>query len=411
MTDAFDTGYAADLAAMEERSIALSAATYDAIHATVVDPTAIRACGRVLGISRTLASKILRLSTATDLAVVLTVMPGKRGWQTVLDALRRTKCDARLIGRLQEEIARFDSTAEKRGIDREALVAMAGGGLDSKASRQEHRRLREQAFHAMSMTWGVLAEVRLASFLVLPSGSNDFLDIESVSSLRGLHRIGPGPNPRIQMSTGAFLASKERRQDPAGPRNAAGDWYDSRHSTRGIESELQVHDDPAGRHVHFEGANTSKTRKVDVVFREHLEKAGYQHARVPRELGNFGAGILLPSRWFVLEVLVDREIPWNDPPEASSFSQLPGMAHRYRWPEMQRLPMTESAQCGIDADLPDELDSFRVPHHAVLADAADRLGRTLADFNTHIVAVPWPILSSNIQIQWRLPSTDPGSGA
>ena len=65
--------------------------------------------------------------------------------------------------------------------------------------------------------------------------------------------------------------------------------------------------------------------------------------------------------------------------------------------------MTEATQSGLDADLPDELDSIRAAHHMVLADAAERLGRSLADFTSHLVAVPWPVLASNLMLRWRLP--------
>ena len=411
MTTSEDTGYIADLTAMEQRALAISSATSEAIQATVSDPTAIRACGRVLGISRTLAWKLIRLSTATDLAGILSAMPGNRGWLTILDALRRTRCDARIADRLQDEIERFDAMAEHRGLDRQALVAMAAGGLDSDLSREENRRLREQGFHAMSLMWGVLAEVRISSYLLVPSGSKDLIDLVSVSSLRGLHRVGAGPNPRIQMTTAAYLDSDGKRHMPMESGHQSKHWCDRRHSTPGIESELKVHEDHAGRHIHFEGSDTSPTRKVDAIFCEHLEEAAYQHARTPREVGTFGAGILLPSRWFVLEVLVDRSIPWIDPPEAATFSQLPGMPQRFHWPEMQRLPMTETAQSGLDADLPEELDSIRVAHHRVLTDAAARLGRSLADFQTCIVAVPWPTLSSNVMLRWRLPAAKTGSDA
>jgi hypothetical protein len=392
-------GYADDLAVLEHRAIALAEAVDAVLLVSVPDPTAIRACGRVLGISRTLAWKLIRLAGAVDVASVLSALPGGRGWGTIMTGLERVGCDPRLLDDLRNEIDRFDAEITARGLDRERLAAMAGGGLDSEAVRRSQSRWREQATHATSRIWGVLAEVRIASYLVVPSGTDDLLDLASVSSIRGLHRLGPGPNPRLQMTTGAFRGATDGRIAPL----ASADWFDAAHSTPGVEDELRVHAFDSGCHVHFEGSGTSAVQPVDIVFREHLREAAYEYARHPREIGTFGAAVLLPSRWFVLEVLVDRSIAWDPLPEAATFSQLTGMPPRYRWSDVQRLPMFETVESGLDVDLPEELEAVRRPHHEVLVDAAGGLGRTLADFSTHMVVVPWPVLSSNVMIRWRLP--------
>lgn len=82
-------------------------------------------------------------------------------------------------------------------------------------------------------------------------------------------------------------------------------------------------------------------------------------SRTPDETGTFNAGILRPSQWFVLEVLVARSIRWPESPETAACRRLPGVPHRYHWSEMPRLPMTESAQSGLEAGLPEEFDDIR----------------------------------------------------
>lgn len=404
-----NTGYASDLAALDRRATAVSDAVAAAIGAVVRDPTAIRACGRVLGISRNLAWKLVRIAGAADLAGVLSSSPGGRGWRLVLEALTANGCDADLVRGLRDAVDRLDAEIAARGIDRRTLASMAGGGLDSPASREEQRRLREQATHANATVWGVLAEVSISSYLVVPSGTADLLDLESILSIRGLHRLGPGPTVRIQADTTAYRGDDPRRVAAHLDETEAAACFDHDHSTPGVESELVVRKVGGSPIVHFEGAGTSPVRPVDVVFHEHLERAAYVHARQPHEVGTFGAGVLVPARWFVLEVLVERSIPWQDPPEAAAYSQVHGIPPRNHWSELQRLPMTESAGSGLDADLPDDLDGVRAAHHAVLADAAARLDRSLADFTTHLVAVPWPVLASNVMLRWRLPVRTGGS--
>ena len=397
------TGYAADLAALDARATAVSDAVAAAIHSVVPDPTAIRACGRVLGISKNLAWKMVHIAGAADLATVISASPGPRGWKLVVEALENARCDPGLVEHLRSAIARFDREIKDRDIDRRTLASMAGGGLDSAASREEQRRLREQATLANATVWGVLAEASISSYLVVPSGRDDLLDIESVSSLRGLHRLGPGPSVPIQVGTSAYRDNDPQRVTASMPDGEPDTLFDREHSTPGVESELVLEQGDSTGIVHFEGGGTSPTSPVDVVFTERLEEAGYAHARHPHEIGTFGSGVLVPSRWFVLETFVERSIPWHETPEAAAYSQIHGVPPRNHWSEVQRLQMTEATQSGLDADLPDELDSIRAAHHMVLADATERLGRSLADFTSHLVAVPWPVLASNLMLRWRLP--------
>lgn len=405
------TGYAADLAALEARATALSDAVADAIHAVVPDPSAIRACGRVLGISKNLAWKMVHIAGAADLSSVLSAIPGPRGWRLALDALVDADCEPDLIDRLRLEIERFDSEIERRRIDRRTLAAMAGGGLDSRVNREEQRRLREQAMLANATVWGALAEASIITYLVTPSGEDDFVDLLSITSIRGLHRLSPGPSIKIHLTTSAY---HDRRDDAVYGRSGRDEPPTSLAEpfcSPGAAAEIVVRQEGDQHHIHFEGAGTSATRPVDLVFVERLDRAAYTHARHPREIGTFGGGVLMPSRWAVLEVLVDRSIPWIDPPEAAAYSQVQGSPPRNHWSEVQRLPMTESAQSGLDADLPEELDAIRIDHHAVLSEAADRMGRSLADFTTHLVAVPAPVLASNIMLRWLLPERKGGPSA
>ena len=99
-----NTGYAADLAALERRATALSAATDAAIRTVVPDPTAVRACGRVLGLNKNLAWKLVNLAAATDIATVLSTLPGGRGWQKTIVALTQSNCDPGLVEDLREAI-------------------------------------------------------------------------------------------------------------------------------------------------------------------------------------------------------------------------------------------------------------------------------------------------------------------
>ncbi|MFM1890289.1 MAG: hypothetical protein RLZZ565_1046, partial [Planctomycetota bacterium] len=73
------------------RSRTLSEALAVALADVVRDPTAVRACGRVLGVDKNLAWRLVRLAEAPDLASVLSSRPGSRGWGLTFAALGRTR--------------------------------------------------------------------------------------------------------------------------------------------------------------------------------------------------------------------------------------------------------------------------------------------------------------------------------
>jgi len=405
-----DTGYAADLTALEGRGRTLSAAVGAALRSTVPDATAVRACGRALGLDKNLAWKIVNLASAADIATVLSCLPGRRGWRKTIEALAASACDPRLVEDLRIAIAAFDDEIATRGIDRTTLAAMAAGGLDSERSLTEFRRLREQATLANAVLWGTEACVSGATYLVVPSSDDDerdLLDILSLSWRHGLHRTGPGPRCRVFMATSAYAVDDSDAVLGAPLSTDGPPRLIPELSSPTAARELHIHRHDGRSHVFLDGAGTSPTRPIDLVFAERLPRAAYVHARQDGELGTFGAAQHLPSRWAVLEVLVHRSIAWSESPEAATYSQITGPAPRNHWSDVQRLPMAEIVRSGSPVDLPDELRDHRERHRRILTFAAERLDRSLADFTAHQVVVPFPVLSSNLLLRWRLPSPPP----
>jgi len=406
-TSAHNPGYAADLAALDRRGRTLSAAVEAALAGVVPDPTAVRACGRMLGLDKNLAWKLVNLAGAADIATVLSCLPGRRGWRKTIEAFAASACDPDLVEDLRTAVAAFDGEIATRGIDRTTLAAMAAGGLDSERSLTEFRRLREQAMLANAVLWGTEACISGATYLIVPSSDDDdqdLLDILSLSWRHGLHRTGPGPRCRVFMATSAYAVDD--------PDAVLGDPLSTDGPPRLIPElssptgarELHIHRQDGRSHIFLDGAGTSPTRPIDLVFAERLPRAAYIHARRDGELGTFGAAQHLPSRWAVLEVLVHRSIAWPESPEAATYSQITGPAPRNHWSDVQRLPMAEVVRSGSPVDLPDELRDHRERHRRILTFAAEWLDRSLAEFTAHQVVVPFPVLSSNLLLRWRLPA-------
>jgi hypothetical protein len=261
---------------------------------------------------------------------------------------------------------------------------------------------------ANRMLWGTAAQMSSATYVLTRAGTDDLLDILSLSWLHGLHRTGPGPRCRIFMATSAFSDQAEDAIVGEAIVRTGVPCLIPELSSSAATDEVIVHRHDDKDHVVFEGAGTSPTRTIDLVFAERLEKAAYIHARDPREIGTFGVKVHIPCAWAVLELLIERSIPWHDAPEAAAYSQVSGPAIRNHWSELQRLPMAEVVRSGLHVDLPNDLREARGAHQRLLTYAARTTGRSLADFTTHQLAVPYPVLSSNLLLRSILP---PAPGA
>ena len=374
----------------------------------VRDPTAVRACGRVLGVDKNLAWRLVRLAEASDLAGVLTSRPGSRGWGLAFAALRGAGCDARLVEELEIARAAFEQEIRDRRLDERTLRFLAFGGLETDQGREEILKIRRDGTELAASRFGTRADALATAYLVTPSGEGDLLDLTAVTMLFGLRRVGPGPNLEVHRGTNSGSDWRpDRIRSSIEAHRGIGSLVPSLSSPGAVE-ELLVAANPALNVVHFRGAGDSATQGIDAVFVESLPKAAYADARHPGERGAFGAPVLVPTTWFILEVLVERSVRWGAIAEGSMYSQIAGPFNRLQYFEQQRLPMVELPESGIDADLPDELGDLREAHRAALEHASAGCDRSLADFTLHRLVVSHPPLSTNIRLRWRLPDRPVG---
>ena len=84
------TGHVEDRTVILEATARLCEAARLALQEAVDEPGVARACGRELGIDKSLAWKLVSLTQAPSPAEAITMMPGPRGWQQIIDALAAT---------------------------------------------------------------------------------------------------------------------------------------------------------------------------------------------------------------------------------------------------------------------------------------------------------------------------------
>ena len=403
-------GLPQQLGELANRARSLSEALSAAIGAVVRDPTAVRACGRVLGVDKNLAWRLVRLAGSSDLAGVLSSRPGSRGWGLALAALDRAGCEPRLVADLVAARQAFEQEILDRRLDERTLRFLAFGGLETDEGREEILRIRRDGGELAARRFGTRADALATAYLVTPSGEDDLLDLSSITMLFGLRRVGPGPSLEIHRGTNSGSDSRsERFRSPIEAHRGIGSLVPSL-STPAAAEELFVAANPAINAVHFRGSGDAAMRGIDAVFIESLPKAAYAEARHPGELGSYGAPALVPAAWFILEVLVERSVRWGGSAQAGMYTQIAGPFNRLRFFEQQRLPLVELPESDVEVDLPDEMGGLRKPHRAALELAAAAGGRSLADFTIHRLVVSHPPLSTNIILRWRLPSGASGAG-
>lgn len=401
-------GLPQQLGELANRARSLSEALSAAVAAVVRDPTAVRACGRVLGVDKNLAWRLVRLAGSSDLAGVLSSRPGSRGWGLAVAALDRAGCEPRLVADLVAARQAFEQEILDRRLDERTLRFLAFGGLETDEGREEILRIRRDGAERAASRFGTRADALATAYLVTPSGEDDLLDLTAVTMLFGLRRVGPGPSLVVHRGTNSGSEWRpDRIRSPIEAHRGIGSLVPSLSSAGAVE-QLFVAANPAINMVHFRGAGEFTSQGIDAVFIESLPKAAYADARHPGEQGAFGAPALVPTTWFILEVLVDRSVRWGANAEAAMYTQIAGPVNRLRFFEQQRLPMVELPESDVDPDLPEALGSVRTSHRAALEHAAAGCGRSLADFTLHRVVVSHPPLSTNIRLRWRLPDRPAG---
>jgi hypothetical protein len=388
---------------LEGRARSLSDALAAALAAVVREPTAVRACGRALGVDKNLAWRLVRLSEAADLAGVLASRPGSRGWALAESALARLGCRPELMATLSEARAAFEREILEQHVEKGTLRLLAYGGLETAAGREQILGLRREAAAAAARRFGTWADAMVSSYLVTPTGEDDLLDIRCVTLLSGLRRVAAGPNLEIHRGTNSGSdARAERYRTSIASHRGIGSLVPALSSPDALE-QLVVTANPARSIVHFRGEGIAATQGIDLTFVESIPRAAYTYARHEGENGAYGAPALVPTACFILEVLVDRSVTWGGTADAAMFTQIAGPVSRVQYFEQQRLPMVEAPEREGSVDLPRRLGRLGRHHRAAIEHAASECSRTVADFTIHRVVVSHPPLSTNIALRWRLP--------
>ncbi len=184
---------------------------HDALEKVLPLSSGARACGRALGLKRSLGWQVYALANASDAATTLRALPRAQGWDLILQASARSGCPARELDALRTEAKALESFLRLSRIDRDLLRAAACGGLDSARETSAMLRARRAATIANERIFGLAAHTTMTAVILTPVDTRGRFDSISATFLHGIKRSRAGSPWPIYLSAETM---EKRGQEP-----------------------------------------------------------------------------------------------------------------------------------------------------------------------------------------------------
>lgn len=166
---------------------------------------------RILGVDKTLASRLMSALRASDPMVALSLLPGVVPLREFVAAARAHGAGARAAQAAERKLKAFDHELQRAFGTRSRLDAVIADALPE--ARRRHRDAARQAvYRGMAMIKGVSVDLESYTWVVHP-GRRDpkRVDILFLAAIAGIHRLRPTARFRVG-------ASHSRARPEAGAR-------------------------------------------------------------------------------------------------------------------------------------------------------------------------------------------------
>jgi hypothetical protein len=370
-----------------------------------------RSCGRALGVDRTLGWRCWSIAHTSDLATVLRMLPGARGWRLVLKAL-----DARGVatGDLADGIDLLQTATARNRLDRDTLRAIGAGRLDGQRGMAQLLATRRQASRANRSLYGVHVGRVAAAQLVGPPASDGAVDLAYAAVFDGLARTRPGPPwPVIVRSvvvdddrTGSGTeedrrAQSEQRADPIGAGGRLPPLVEELSSEGIALGELQPGVREGFASIDLADVAPARSGSLRACFAEIAAKAGtLRHSGT--ELVNLWYPTHLPCDLLVLDMLLhERLLRGTEPAVALYGTPLP-LSRLAQWSEEIRLPLEVEARPIATPALPRTMAKLSPAYLELLRRTVAAMGCAIEEFAPFRVVVPAPPLFSGVSMRCEL---------
>lgn len=349
-----------------------------------LDPQRPQVVGRALGLDKTLAWKLCRLSRADDPVEGLAFLPGRAGLQALQRAALRARVRAPSRRRLERAIDALHAALERHVGDRprvEQLVASRGLAPRSLLAA------RRQAFRANGAIWGVHARLRVGVQVVAPSALRPgFVDVASGGGLHDLQRLRPGARwPLLVYRSWGGSAAPE----PVEP----GDDPDAPHLLRSLSSPelppLRSRPFHGGRLHELADGALGRGSAVTCLF-GHVRRGFAPAAGPAGETAEYSMALNTPVEAALFDLLLHRSLAFELPPRFVLGSLMecgqqadPASDARYELPAAER-----PVELACDGD---GLATPLAARHVELVERlAGALGHPLSEYRAFRVRLEFP---------------------
>jgi hypothetical protein len=387
---------------LSTRTAGLSTALRAALAYALPADSGARACGRALGLKRSMGWQVYSVAYSTDASTVLRALPRSNGWHLILRSLEVAGCPASLLVDLRAKIKSMEALLSGARIDRAMIRAAAAGSLDSVRERQATRRNRRAATLANERIYGISARATMLSVLLGPVSKEGKFDGIACTILHEIRRFRTGSPWPVYLSS-EVTESRDRSMRTGSRRSLKGDGgpFVEELSTPGIARSglLQRR---RGNAVVFELAHGADGCRdaVRLCFWEHIARAGTSGDVGQRSELHLSTN--MPMSVAAFEVFIHRSHRILSQPSASLAGSPRVFGTFPDPPENLRLPLEVDAEPIDKPTLPTALRGCEAERDAMLKRSAESLHAPLSDFVGFRVVVHDPPIHSRIVLAWRM---------
>ena len=339
-----------------------------------------------LGIDKTLAWKLCRLTREDEPLAAVAYLPGRAGLDAALHAAARSGGDEADVRDALGAAEAVRLTVETHAGNREAFSRLAASLETEAGSSRLGASLRRQAFRANAAIWGVQARSRVGIQFVAPNADDaGRIDIATVAGLVDVLRLRPSVRWPIANFSSFGGGGVTEPLEPGGSTEVP--LLTSFSSPR--LPPLRSVPIPSGRILELVEGELGRTGALTCLF-GMVKRSFAPIAGGPGERGEYFTYLQTPSECALIELHVHRSLAFALPPEFRLYSSLesatsidPDESRRYPLPTSESVSELKGGRQSLATPL--------LPRHAELADLATRaLGHPLSDFRVFRVVLNHP---------------------
>ena len=384
---------------------AVQTALRGALDGIASDESGARACGRALGLTRSLGWLIWNTAFAPDLPAALRAMPGDKGWKMLFEGLARRGCAPTRVAALTQAVQDLKTALRARNLHPTLLRSISSGALDTQVESRRMTLARKRAREAAEVMYGVRSTITCSGMVIGPPDAEGGVDTVGVVLFDGLARLRPGPEWPIfegllNYGNPAFESTQLQPSSVA--------WTLDHICTPGTVGSLLRPSRSADHLVVFADRGDASCKPIRAAFGQRALRCGRVTATADSGPVHPHVSMIVtvPTKLASFDVLVHEAVPMHaipagalyGPPDPWPTTDLShGMPHRL---EAKRLPLEATVEQLQEEAPPAGISALRTPWREMLALAIGAVPAEAHEFRRYRLTVKDPPMHGRILMRW-----------